>query len=583
MARMIPPTISALTRSPGEREVFERFRSDPETKDWVVLHSLDLAEHRRQIAGEIDFVVLIPNLGVLCLEVKAHKSVKREEDGRWFLGNDLPSPVGPFKQASEAMHSLRANLVKRRPSLRNVVFWSAVCFTRAPFESDARAVSEWHPWQVIDAATFRRRPISQSAADVLREARAHIASKPSARWFHPESREPTKSQIAALADTLRPKFEFFETPQSRVHQLNQELVVYTNEQLSALDAMDSAANPRVVFEGPAGTGKTLLALEETRRGAARNERVFLCCFNRLLGSWLLDQTEPLGDEVVASTLHSFMLCMARVEPPADAKQSFWETELPELALQAALEDSNINGEFDLLVVDEAQDILQEPYLDLLDAVLRGGLSGGKWRLFGDFTRQSIYRSTPIDPGLFPQKRAPNCPRYQLKKNCRNPPRVVSYLELLAGLRGEYSSVLRPDNEIQPRTLFYSDPKDQVSQIQTLVDELNKEGYSSDEMVVLSPRRADSAISRITDKRMANRFCDAANPVESKIRYCTAHSFKGLESTVVILTDVEDLSRPEAESLFYVAVSRATERVYVLASERVRSQIIGKLVPERVPQ
>ncbi len=57
MARMVPPVIPASCPSPGEREIFTRLKDEPGTKDWIVLHSLDIANHLRQIAGEADFLM----------------------------------------------------------------------------------------------------------------------------------------------------------------------------------------------------------------------------------------------------------------------------------------------------------------------------------------------------------------------------------------------------------------------------------------------------------------------------------------------------------------------------------------------
>lgn len=82
MAQMIPPMATQGTKSPGEIEVFERLRDDPATSNWIVLHSLDIAAHQTQQAGEADFVVLVPNYGVLCLEVKGCRSLRRE-NGWW--------------------------------------------------------------------------------------------------------------------------------------------------------------------------------------------------------------------------------------------------------------------------------------------------------------------------------------------------------------------------------------------------------------------------------------------------------------------------------------------------------------------
>ena len=44
-------------------------------------------------------------------------------------------------------------------------------------------------------------------------------------------------------------------------------------------------NPRCLIEGAAGTGKTVLALEYSRRQVKKGNKVLLLCFNRLLGEW----------------------------------------------------------------------------------------------------------------------------------------------------------------------------------------------------------------------------------------------------------------------------------------------------------
>ena len=126
MARMIPPACS--TKTPlGEKDLFNKLRDDPDTAGWVVLHSLDLKKHQSKIEGELDMVVLVPRLGVLCIEVKGC-DVSRQ-DGKWIYPYET-SVEGPFKQASRAMHSLRAYLVSKDCTLSKLLFFSAAIFTR---------------------------------------------------------------------------------------------------------------------------------------------------------------------------------------------------------------------------------------------------------------------------------------------------------------------------------------------------------------------------------------------------------------------------------------------------------------------
>jgi hypothetical protein len=570
---MIPPVVGEETASPGEKELFERFRTDPGAADWVVLHSLDVPRHRRQLMGEIDFTIVVPGQGVLCLEVKSHRSVGRDADGMWHLGHDMPTRVGPFRQASDATHSLRDYVRTRAPELRGLLFWSAVCFTNVRFQLTSPA--EWHDWQVIDSAALRARSISALVAAVLARARALAASTQSAAWFNATNAEPTAEQVTALVRIMRPTFEFFESPKSRRRYREDELRRYTAEQYDALDAMDPSANPRVVFEGAAGTGKTLLALEEARRSQLRGKRALLCCFNRLLGSWLRREAEPLGDAVVATTFHSYLLQLTRLEVPEASSAAFWTDELPEAALDVIL--SGKITPFDILIIDEAQDLLLDGYLDIFDVLVNGGLANGLWRMFGDFEQQSLYGSSSRPLVEVLAQRAPGTPRYMLTKNCRNTPRIASFVKLLAAYDRGYATVLRPDNGIEPELIFYGSQDEQDVKLETLLNSLFADGYSGREIVVISPRARGGAAERLYAKGWADRLKPAAADLPGGIRYCTVHAFKGLESPVVILTDIASIGTAADHSLFYVAVTRATERLYVLASSQVKAAVLDLLL------
>ncbi|WP_428119288.1 ATP-binding domain-containing protein [Candidatus Poriferisodalis sp.] len=54
--------------------------------------------------------------------------------------------------------------------------------------------------------------------------------------------------------------------------------------------------------------------------------------------------------------------------------------------------------------------------------------------------------------------------------------------------------------------------------------------------------------------------------EGASSFGTVSSFKGLEAPAVILTDVEEIGTQRAQKLLYVAVSRATDRLHVLARD-----------------
>src|SRR4030042_462272 len=92
-AGLYPPAEPRPTRSPAERKVHAAL-SKHLPKGWHAWHSLRL-KGRRRIDGEGDFVIAIPNRGLLVLEVKGGRIEVRE--GRWYQ-NGTPLDAPPRQQ-----------------------------------------------------------------------------------------------------------------------------------------------------------------------------------------------------------------------------------------------------------------------------------------------------------------------------------------------------------------------------------------------------------------------------------------------------------------------------------------------------
>jgi len=573
MARMIPPVIPASCSSLGEKEIFLQLRDDPDTTNWVVLHSLDIAQHVRQISGEADFVIIVPSLGVLCLEVKGCHSLRRD-NGLWFYGRDpAGDPRGPFKQASQAMHSLRKRISQKEQGLSRVPFCSAVAF---PFVKFSSVSSEWHAWQIIDAGLFKQHSIANIIANVLRNARKHMETQLSSKWFIDREQLPTLQQVTDIVKILRPNFEFLENKLERRLRSQAEIIRYTEEQFAALDMMED--NPRVLFTGPAGTGKTILALEAARRAAYAGKKVLLVCFNRLLGQWITQSNSVQNDQITTSTFHQFMVTLTGITPPKSPNKFFWMETVPEAALSRLLNSHDEIERFDVVVVDEIQDLVYEPYLDVLDLVLKGGLINGSWRIFGDFERQVLYGQSREQIDNLLKMRLGSFAKGALRINCRNTPRIAAISQLLGQLSPNYSRILRSDDRIEPIIRYYATPSQQRKEIVKAIESLYKESYCCDDIVILSPKASPRcAAADITEKPWCTQLAPFENASASQVRYTTVQRFKGLESAAVIVTDIEHMASELFSSLFYVATTRALERLYIIAHETVKSDIIEILL------
>src|SRR5690554_77349 len=94
-----------------ENEVLKAFKSQLPS-DWVVLPSVQwtLAKNGYVKDGEADFVVLVPNSGLVIVEVKGSKEFMVGEDGVWQRklndGSWVQLREAPAEQAIRNMHDL---------------------------------------------------------------------------------------------------------------------------------------------------------------------------------------------------------------------------------------------------------------------------------------------------------------------------------------------------------------------------------------------------------------------------------------------------------------------------------------------
>jgi hypothetical protein len=556
VARLIPPFFPEGS-APGEQSVYRALASGADTDDWIVLHSLNIAEHVRNPEGEADFVVIAPGLGMLVIEVKSHEQIDFR-DGVWYLGHHPPTTRGPFKQASEAMHSIRKELLKKKVDLRSLPTLSAVWFTAVRARTMLKPSAEWSSWQVLDSGDLKQDPIG-AIRRVFAGGIAHLDETFSG--FSYGGVGPDEATAKQIAMFLRPNFELGvvagDVRAAREHQL----IRFVEEQYTALDAM--ADNPAVLFTGPAGSGKTFLAMEVARRELAMGHHGRLICFNGLLGRRLMSDM-PEDPRLMVGTFHRQLLALTGLSAPDDADDVFWQVELPELALEALLEAEDEAADF--LIIDEIQDLLKEPYLEVLDLMVKGGLESGRILLFGDFERQAIYDEG--DGRQLLKERMPHLPSHRLTMNCRNLPRIGYTVNIFSGLTPGYQKFRRDDDGTNPVWLKYQRGDDQSPRLREAVQALRDESFDLREILVLSPLGQNSVAATTTDPWLKGLLepADGRPPKKGRLRYATIHAFKGLEAPAVIVTDLDRELVPSFESILYVGLTRATDRLYGVVEE-----------------
>ena len=573
MARMIPAQIDDGVVSSAERRIFHLLDTDPGTDGWTVLHSLGLARRTTGPYGEIDFVVMIPQEGIICLEIKGGRVSC--DNGIWRTmdryGNPAVLRKSPFMQARDSMFALRRSIIDRFgqespesscPIGFAVVFPDVVCPPATP---------EFERSDVIDTHDLRS-PISASINGIVRNR---------LRGFQPRSgdRLPTPSQHRTILTYLRPDFDLVVAKSVSLGRTEAKLMSLTEEQYDRLDELED--NPRCLFEGAAGTGKTLLALEYARRANNSGARVLFVCFNRLLGDWLKRQTDGTGIAtgtwheilkgfIVTSSVGEEFLTHERKALDNDDPATLFE-ELYPFYGEMALEE--LDSPFDVLVVDEAQDLFGKPTLDLMNRAIRGGLAGGTWGIFGDFTRQALYSNSSASIADLTEY-SERFVRAKLTLNCRNTRRIAEETATIGGFSTPpFRFGLETGLPVEHR--YWRTPSGLVTTLTETVRRLSDDGVTVGDVVILSPRRLENSALAAVEQIGNAPIMDSSRTLDTAqvcIRFSTIHSFKGLESQVVIMVDIDDVDDEMSQSLLYVGMSRARSLLILMIHERARRSI-----------
>jgi hypothetical protein len=516
------------TKSEAERIVFDLLSQIP-LPGGMAFHSLSVSEHEYKRWGELDFVVLSPR-ALIALEIKG--GTVTCQAGIWTytdrFGYPHNSSEGPFRQAQTGLMGLKKRLEERivADRLTALAFGYGVVLPQTPF--DVQSV-EWPPEAVID------QPHLGSAGDLEKWLR-----RLSEYWRqHLRVRQDAPDDLVReVRDLLRPEFERVPSLAYRVDSVVTAMDRLTDDQYQKLDLIEE--NPRILVDGGAGTGKTFLAMEVARRGRARGERVLVTTWSRNLTAFIRSRLP--GDIDVRA--------FDDLEAPAESDR------------------------WDLLIVDEAQDVLTIDDIQVLDRQLRGGLQDGRWCLFYDQNNQSAVRGH-FDPEAIGFLVSLGATVGRLRWNCRNTREIVTQTKLLTGADlGTSSAGAGPSVEFR----YFTGREECAGHLEQYLGSLVSGGVGLEDVTILSPlpweQSAASALARKWRDRVT--LVDEGNiglAVKPGLTFATIEGFKGLENKYIALIDIGAFdATPRDLSLIYVGMSRARAGLLVALDRTLEESV-----------
>lgn len=546
MTTFIPPYMGEEIKSNAEKKMYDVLQK-LNMKNAYVLHSLGLPKHQSKIYGEIDFVVVCDR-GVACLEIKGGRVECR--DGKWFFkdryGVEREKPEGPFAQVTGNMFSLRDVLKKKfqnNKHTKNLLTACGVVFPDIEFKSVSQEI------------------ISEVVYDNRTEDITGYMNRVFDYWEERQHRQPSRlspGDIRDIVQFLRGDFVFIPTLSDRLNSVEKRLVRLTSEQAQLMQAL--SLNKHLLIEGNAGTGKTLLAVDFAKKKAASGKKVLFLTYNKNLANNVIRQVDTIENLKVIN-IHALFgeYVTVDVKKMQENPNVYFSEILPEIFYEylSELSDEELEKiKYDLIIMDEGQDILKPLYLYSLDTLLRGGFANGDWAVFYD-EKQNIYNPDYNDGMEI--LHGYNCTEFKLFVNCRNTVQIGTYSSKISGI--DLGEFIRENGE-EVQNISYEDDDDFKKKITGILKNLRKEKVDIRDVVFLAPKKYKN--SKVAQAGIeVNEIGDNFDSSKELPVYATIQGFKGLDSKIVILTDVEYIRKENLSSFLYIAGTRARTLLYIV--------------------
>jgi DNA-binding MarR family transcriptional regulator len=535
------------TSSDAELDLYERLDNLPEP--WTVFHSISWFAQKDGYGtiGELDFLIAHPDHGLLVLEVKGGElSIQREGNQNvWYSRsrsgflNEIQDPCAQAnRNRRQLVDYFQVNQFTKR---FHYALFPAVAAPDSVIASDIRMDC---PQDIF---------IDQRHLDRLEERLLQIFAYWKPRADLDNKQMDGQPAINALVDALVPSrklnprlAETFKRERRKIDQL-------TEQQFRVLRSL--RAHRRAAIVGGAGTGKTMLAMEKAQQLASDGMNVLFLAFNRNIVEWV--EKSIGGPSISVYTYHAFVgkaQYLAGSYRSRNMNQEEFISKAADLLLDAAQTIRNIKPQilFDAIIVDEGQDFDDSMWIPLPD--LLKDPEGGILYIFFDDNQRLYTQISNI-----PMETTP----FYLVDNCRNTQRIHTSMQPFTST--ETDSYCDGPEGRDVELIPTSDAKAAVRELQRLLHRLvNEEGISAEEIIILTPKSERNSQWK-SDMPLGNFILSWNMQTEMPlaIRVCTIFSFKGLESSVIILSELDKAPADIVKQIIYVGLSRARHHVVVL--------------------
>ena len=515
--------------------------------NWIVFHGLvwrAVDKKDGEDRGEIDTIVFHPDLGLLFIEIKSEGVVC--ENGVWYHesttnGSRKRMNKPPFIQTRSNFYGIKDKLAGT--SLGNDILEDTAC-----------TYTLWFPDITWTAPLPPDAPNNSFILDFRNLKNTANALRSILTQSCPGAKPWSKQQIGLLIKTLCPDINLVPALGTKLIELREKLISLTASQVKTL--MSLRQQKRLIVEGCAGSGKTLLAVQLAREHSGAGKKVLFTCYNKNLAEFLSAEFVGTPSVDVMNYHHLVeVMCVKysipfKVPQDNEARKTFFLDTCPLLLEQAA---QSLVDKYDTIIVDEAYDFKSLWWLSLESL----GKADNSYYVFYDKSQNIFAAGDEWSPPF-------DAEPILLDTNVRNTKPVGEFARKLGKIEG--SAFYRVEAGPEPTIKTYKEVSEIAPLLKSTIKGLIKDGkVSPEEIVVLSPYKYTSDHLRITDLVEKDGIFTASlqNNGSGKVRIGTIQAFKGLEADVIILCGLDGHLPACSPANLYVGATRARAMLVVI--------------------
>ena len=541
---MYPCLREKISAPTAEQLAYDELKKLP--NEYTIFHSVQWVRkniNRNFTWYENDYLILHKEYGILLLEVKGGHCYF--QDGLMYQENSVTREKKILDEGNDPLSQAQRGIQHFRKAIEKTVlkYEGSICiepliwFPSCRFDKTQKLPPNYHDvsFAILDSTAFEAEfciPLEQR----LKVVYDNYGAK--------RKTVLTDQQIEWIKGIIAPNFDLIPSPSIIKTEVDNAFIRLTNEQAVLLDYIEEQRYAAI--QGAAGTGKTMIAQMAAERFGKQGRKVLFLCYNAFLNHYLKNDCQK--ENVDYYNVDAFVAEFCQSEAGSVEKRLY------------AYENIQIDTfPYDDIIIDEAQDLGEKEVLYFKELC---ELRDGHCFIFYDKNQVVTYDKSlgKNDKASLTWINQSEC-RLLLSKNCRNTVEIAKTAYSVI----DYDIIQKMNNISgdQPTILFSE--KETLQKLYSVVQFYLDRGFRPEEISILTMKTEEKSILKGLHKQNGITF---KTTLEDKgVLLTTARKFKGLENKVIIITDIDETCfvDPAIKKVFYVACSRATQRLTLIIS------------------